>query len=59
LEWYGAPTGCFAFRRKGGGLICALNTSNELVPLPPGEVLASSGPLQEQQLPPDTAVWLK
>jgi alpha-glucosidase len=59
LEWYGAPPGCFAFRRKGGGLICALNTTNELVPLPPGEILASSGPLQEGLLPPDTAVWLK
>jgi alpha-glucosidase len=59
LEWYGAPPGCFAFRRKGGGLICALNTTNVLVPLPPGEVLASSGPLQDGQLPPDTAVWLK
>src|SRR6476660_4737130 len=27
LEWYGAPPGCLAFRRKGGGLVCGLNTS--------------------------------
>ena len=27
LEWYGAPAGCFAYRRKGGGLVCVLNTS--------------------------------
>ncbi|GGM63696.1 alpha-glucosidase [Longimycelium tulufanense] len=58
IEWYGAPAGCFAFRRKGGGLICALNTSAALVPLPPGEVLLASGPLEGDRLPPDTAVWL-
>ncbi|MQA08840.1 MAG: DUF3459 domain-containing protein [Pseudonocardiaceae bacterium] len=58
LEWYGAPPGCFAFRRKGGGLICALNISNVPVPLPPGEVLLSSGPLEDDRLPEDTAVWL-
>ncbi|GAB3435701.1 glycoside hydrolase family 13 protein [Actinophytocola sediminis] len=58
LEWYGAPEGCFAYRRKGGGLICALNTSAAVVPLPPGEVLLSSGPLADGSLPPDTAAWL-
>ena len=58
LEWYGAPPGCFAFRRKGGGLICALNTGSAPVPLPPGQVLLASGPMATDQLPPDTAVWL-
>jgi alpha-glucosidase len=58
VEWYGAPPGCFAFRRKGGGLICALNTSPAPVPVPPGEVLLASHPLIEGQLPPDAAVWL-
>jgi alpha-glucosidase len=58
LEWYGAPPACFAFRRKGGQLICALNTSAALVPLPAGEILLSSAPLVDGQLPPDTAVWL-
>ncbi|MGH3623408.1 MAG: alpha-amylase family glycosyl hydrolase, partial [Sciscionella sp.] len=58
LEWYGAPPGCFAFRRKGGGLICALNTSGASVPLPPGDVLLSSGSFAEDHLPPDTAVWM-
>ncbi|HEX2131670.1 MAG TPA: glycoside hydrolase family 13 protein [Actinophytocola sp.] len=58
LEWYGAPEGCFAYRRKGGGLVCALNTSAAPVPLPPGEVLLSSGPLEDGYLPPDTAAWL-
>ncbi|MEN3361764.1 MAG: alpha-glucosidase [Mycobacteriales bacterium] len=57
LEWYGAPEGCLAFRR-GNGLICALNASTTNVPLPPGEVLLTSGPLIDEMLPPDTAVWL-
>ena len=58
LEWFGAPAGCFAYRRKGGGLICALNTTSAPVPLPPGELLLASGPLADNHLPPDTAAWL-
>ncbi|TQM14663.1 alpha-glucosidase [Pseudonocardia kunmingensis] len=58
LEWFGAPEGCFAFRRAGTTLVCALNTSTEPVPLPPGEVLLASGPLEDGRLPPDTAAWL-
>ncbi|MFF0146953.1 alpha-glucosidase [Amycolatopsis sulphurea] len=58
LEWYGAPAGCFAFRRGRGGLICALNTSASSIALPPGEVLLSSSPLVQGRLPPDAAAWL-
>ncbi|WP_232662331.1 alpha-amylase family glycosyl hydrolase [Pseudonocardia sp. TRM90224] len=58
LEWFGAPDGCLAFRRAGSTLVCALNTSKASVPLPPGEVLLSSGPLVNGMLPPDTAAWL-
>jgi alpha-glucosidase len=58
LEWYGAPAGCFAFRRKAGGLVCALNTSASPIALPPGEVLLSSSPLEDGKLPPDAAAWL-
>jgi alpha-glucosidase len=60
LEWYGAPRGCLAFRRKGGGLICGLNTSDAQVSIPPGQLLLSSGPLPPggEALPPNTAVWL-
>ncbi len=58
LEWYGAPDGCFAYRRKGGGLVCVLNTSDAPVPLPPGEILLTSGPVTGTSLPPDTAAWL-
>jgi alpha-glucosidase len=58
LEWYGAPPGCFTFRRKEGGLVCALNTSDARVSLPPGQVLLASGPLTDTALPPNTAAWL-
>jgi alpha-glucosidase len=58
VEWFGAPPGCLAFRRSGSTLVCALNTSRSNVPLPPGEVLLASGPLEYDELPPDTAVWL-
>ena len=60
-EWYGAPPGCLAFRRAGDGLVCALNTSSDPVPTPPGELLLASGPLESdgEVLPPDTAVWLR
>jgi alpha-glucosidase len=58
LEWYGAPAGCFAFRRGKGGLICALNTSASSIALPPGELLLSSSPLVDGRLPPDATAWL-
>ncbi|RZT84624.1 alpha-glucosidase [Pseudonocardia sediminis] len=58
VEWFGAPPGCLAFRRGGSTLVCALNTSAEPVPLPPGDVLFASGPTPGGRLPPDTTVWL-
>lgn len=58
IEWFGAPSGCFAFRRTENGVTCALNTSNVDVPVPPGEVLLSSQPLREGRIPENTAVWL-
>ena len=35
-----------------------LNAGSTPVPLPAGEVLIASGPLDGNRLPPDTAVWL-
>ncbi|GAB2669647.1 alpha-amylase family glycosyl hydrolase [Gordonia jinhuaensis] len=59
VEWYGAPEGCLAFRRDVGKLVCALNTTDAPVPLPPGEVILSSTPLTEDgQLPANSAAWL-
>jgi alpha-glucosidase len=58
LEWYGAPAGCFAYRRKGGGLVCVLNGCETAVPLPAGDILLASGPLHDRSLPPNTAAWL-
>ncbi|RPA12761.1 glycoside hydrolase family 13 protein [Gordonia sp. OPL2] len=58
VEWYGAPEGCLAFRRSVGHLVCALNTSDVPVQLPPGEVLLSSYPLIDGQLAPNSAAWL-
>jgi alpha-glucosidase len=57
LEWYGAPAGCFAFRRSGG-LVCALNTTDDAVLLPPGEPVLSSAPLVDGALPGNSAAWL-
>ncbi len=58
LEWFGAPEGCLAFRRVGTTLVCALNTSAQPVPLPPGDILLNSGPIYADMLPPDTSAWL-
>ncbi|WP_051161175.1 alpha-amylase family glycosyl hydrolase [Nocardia transvalensis] len=57
LDWYGSPEGCLAFRRPGG-LVCALNASDASIPLPPGEVLLSSAPLEGGRLPVNAAAWL-
>jgi alpha-glucosidase len=41
------------------GFSCVVNFGNESIDLPPhGEVLLASGPLPDDQLPPDTTVWL-
>lgn len=57
LDWYGSPDDCLAFRREGG-LVCALNASDAPIPLPPGEVLLASAPLEGAMLPVNAAVWL-
>lgn len=57
VEWYGAPDGCLAFRRPGG-LICASNLSAQPVPLPPGQILLVSTPLEAGLLVPGATAWL-
>ena len=58
LEWLSAPRGALSFRRRGGGLVCALNAGDRPMALPPGELILSSAPLVGGQLPPDAAAWL-
>ncbi|CAM5240620.1 alpha-glucosidase [Streptomyces spiroverticillatus] len=58
MEWLPSDDGVLAFRR-GEGVIVVVNTSSRLCALPAhGEVLLSSGPLEGDGLPGDTAVWL-
>jgi alpha-glucosidase len=57
LEWLDSPADTLAYRRSD--VLVLLNTGPEPVPLPPGEVLVSSGPLSDGTLPTDTAVWLR
>jgi alpha-glucosidase len=57
LAWLDAPDGALAFSRPG--LRAVINFSAVPVPLPAhDELLLASGPLDGDQLPPDTAVWL-
>lgn len=59
VTWLDTFDGCLLFRRAGGGVLCMINTSRHAVPLPDGDVVLASGPLDGTRLPPDTAVWLQ
>jgi alpha-glucosidase len=58
IGWLAAPRDAVIFRRRGGGLACALNAGVRAIALPPGELILSSTPLVDGRLPPDAAVWL-
>ena len=51
LEWFGAPDGCFAFRRTGTTLVCALNTSSRGGPAPAGRGPAGQRPPLRRHAP--------
>ncbi|GII55582.1 alpha-glucosidase [Planotetraspora thailandica] len=58
LDWRTAPGDALFFSR--GTLLCAINCGIGPVRLPPHEqVLIASGPLDGDELPPDTAAWLR
>jgi alpha-glucosidase len=57
LSWLPAPDGVLVFRRPGG-LVCLVNLSDAAVPLPEGQVLLASEPVDGGQVPVDAAVWL-
>jgi alpha-glucosidase len=56
VTWIAAAAGCLAYRR--GDISVWLNAGDSAVPLPPGELVHASGPVGDD-LPPDTAVWLR
>jgi alpha-glucosidase len=56
IQWMDSPADALVFR--AGGLRCALNAGVEPIPLPRGELLLASGPVDDGILPPDTAAWL-
>jgi alpha-glucosidase len=58
FAWLEAPEGCLAYRR-GPNLVVALNAGDVPVELPAGEVLLSSAPIDNDELPANTAVWLR
>jgi alpha-glucosidase len=58
LDWQTAPRDALAFRRRGGGLVCALNAGRRPMVLPLGELILASSPLAGGKLPPNAAAWL-
>jgi alpha-glucosidase len=58
VEWLTAPEHALIFRRRDGGLVCALNAGDQPLALPAGEVILSSAALTDGALPPNAAAWL-
>ncbi len=56
VEWLQLGRDVLAF--FSGGVLCVLNTGASAVPLPAGEVIASSAPVSGGALPPDSAAWV-
>jgi alpha-glucosidase len=58
LTWFDTPPEVLRFRR--GSFECVVNLGATPVPLPQHtEILLSSGPIADELLPSDTAVWLR
>ena len=57
LHWLPEPDGVLGFRR--GDTACVVNLSAGPVQLPAGTVLITSGPLDGDRLPVDTAAWIQ
>jgi alpha-glucosidase len=58
LEWLkGYPAGVLAFRN--GNVTVVANIGDTAIPLPHGDVIATSGPTTGGKLPVDTAVWVE
>ena len=59
VQWTSTFDGCLVFSRADGPIVCMINASRRPVPLPHGDVVLCSGPLDGDLLPPDTSVWLQ
>ena len=57
IEWLDVGPGVIAFRN--GSLTIIANTGSTPVPLPLGEIVVASGPVDDGLLPGDTTVWLR
>lgn len=57
VEWLDASPDVLIFRR--GGVVCALNTGEQPVALPAGELLLASAEVIDAMLPPNAAAWLR
>lgn len=57
MTWLEMGDSVLAFARPGN-FVCIVNFGEE-IHLPMGEVLLSSGPLDQERLPRDTAVWIR
>lgn len=58
LSWLDLGPDVVAFVR-GPGVACIVNLGAAPSPLPPGEVVLASAPVEDESLPPDSAVWLR
>jgi alpha-glucosidase len=58
LEWLERGPQRLVFRRQSG-LICAVNFGPIPAGLPAGDVLITSGPIDDGRLPTDTAAWIR
>jgi alpha-glucosidase len=57
ITWTGDEPDVLGFTR-GQGFVCMVNTGAVPVPLPPGDVVLSSVPLEAGLLPADAAAWI-
>lgn len=61
FAWRASPSGTLEFLRPGTddrAVAVLVNFSAESMPLPAGDLLVSSGPVHDDELPPNTAAWV-
>lgn len=58
FEWLGTGNAPVLHFARPGGWQSITNFGAEPVPMPTGTIVISSGPVADDQLPPDTTVWI-